>query len=124
MRVDCALVTLNRERRSHWTSRADATSAVRQLTMIRARNEELPRLGRVGVTFQPVMVRRRGPLADTGAHMPTLKAAVDGLRDAGVLVDDTGRYIPALTFLAPVRGEVEGFVLTLIEEDNDEGERE
>jgi hypothetical protein len=46
----------------------------------------------------------KGTLADTGSHMPVVKACVDGLRDAGVLKDDTGREVLAITMHAPARG--------------------
>ena len=35
--------------------------------------------------------------------MPTLKACVDGLRDAGWLTDDSGRYVSAVTMFPPLR---------------------
>jgi len=48
--------------------------------------------------------QHKGTLADTGSHMPVIKACVDGLRDAGVLTDDTGREVLAITMHAPARG--------------------
>lgn len=36
--------------------------------------------------------------ADPGAIYPAVKAAVDGLVDAGVIPDDTGEFVHALTF--------------------------
>ena len=71
---------------------------------------ELP----VEVIARPV--QSRGPLADPGAHYPVVKAVVDGLRDAGILPDDTGAEIVRLTQLAPrkKRGdEGEGLEISL-----------
>lgn len=52
-------------------------------------------------TFVVVQMCRDKRMPDTGNAFPAAKAAIDGLVDAGVLPDDNGRYVHALTFLAP-----------------------
>jgi hypothetical protein len=59
----------------------------------------------------------RHPVADTGACYPAVKAAIDGLVDAGVLPGDTGTHVPSITFLAPIRvGKDQQESLTLVVE--------
>lgn len=50
---------------------------------------------------------------DPGAAFPAYKAALDGLRDAGVLVDDTGEYVRSVTFLPPVKKTYDALELVL-----------
>lgn len=40
---------------------------------------------------------------------------MDGLVDAGVLTDDSPKYVSGVNMLAPERGDREGVVLTLTE---------
>lgn len=62
----------------------------------------------------------RAPIADTGACFPAVKAAIDGLVDAGVLPGDTGLHLSSITFLAPVRvGKDQVETLTLVVEPDD-----
>ena len=45
--------------------------------------------------------RTRRSLPDTGAVSPCLKAVLDGIVDAGFLVDDTGEYVSEIRFRPP-----------------------
>ena len=95
-------MTVNRERsRSVWEHRA-ATRAKREQAGWLAK-AALPRLGRVMVEARPQQAR--GRLADAGAHLPTVKACVDGLVDAGRLEDDSPPFVTGLLLVAPCRGE-------------------
>lgn len=42
-------------------------------------------------------------LCDVGAPMECVKAAIDGLVDAGVIPDDTPEFLHSLTFCAPIK---------------------
>jgi hypothetical protein len=55
----------------------------------------------VAVIAQPEL-RNRAAMPDTGACIGAVKAAIDGLVDAGVLVEDGPAVVRSLTFLAPV----------------------
>lgn len=69
------------------------------------------------VTIDVVPLHRNGSSPqDPGACAPEAKAAIDGLVDAGVLLDDNGAHVAAITFLPPVtdRG-VDGLRLILTE---------
>lgn len=121
MRVSVTFVekpwTTNEERRSrHWATRAQRTKQWREAfyQAIRPYVLEVGRWESVRITVQPW--QRRGKLADVAAHNPAAKAAIDGIVDAGLIVDDSPKYLLAVTFLPPARGE-DALTLTL------EGER-
>lgn len=77
---------LSANERTHWSRRARVTRAWRSTTAALARDAGLPALQRAHVfaVLHHGDRRRRDP-ANSG---PTVKAAVDGLVDAGVLPDD------------------------------------
>jgi hypothetical protein len=56
----------------------------------------------------------KGNLADTAACNPSVKAAIDGLVDAGVIENDTGEFVQQITFM-PVKKGKNALVLTLHE---------
>ena len=78
------------------------TDIWRRAMQERARELEVPHYATCRIHAWPY--QQKGTLADTGSHMPVVKAVVDGLRDAGVLKDDTGREVLAITMHAPARG--------------------
>lgn len=94
--------TLNAERRGHHMAHRKATKDER-LAWGWAWRAAVPvgtALARVRVTAQPVL---SGPMQDPGNCYPSVKAAIDGLVDAGVIEDDTGEHVAAITLLAPIR---------------------
>jgi hypothetical protein len=50
-----------------------------------------------------VQLELKGRLQDTAACMPAVKAAIDGMVDANLFIDDTGDHVKAISFHAPVR---------------------
>ena len=70
---------------------------------------DLAPLRTAAVTVLPEV--RNNVMPDTGACIGAVKAAIDGLVDAGVLPDDGPRYVRSLTFLAPVVTGVDALVL-------------
>jgi hypothetical protein len=91
---DAPGVVLNANDRMGWRQRAELVSMWRLRSMLAAReainSKQAPRIssGRweVGVSFAVVGRRRRDP----SNWMPTVKAIVDGLVDAGLFDDDHG----------------------------------
>ena len=80
-----------------------------------ARKERIPKLDRVVVTAVPHLRDRRAQ--DTGACFPAVKAAIDGLVDAGVLDDDGPDVVVEIRFHAPQLGsDVGDALLAIIEE--------
>jgi Holliday junction resolvase RusA-like endonuclease len=89
---------LNANDRFHWSKRAHLTSDIRMLA--RNLSSGFPRLDKVkikAVYYAPNNRRR-----DMSNLFPSVKPAVDGLVDSGVLKDDSDRYVVSLEM---VRGE-------------------
>lgn len=74
-----------------WHKRAKLVDAWRRGTRWHAQHARLPRLDRAYIIAELCFndVRRRDP----ANYYPTVKASVDGLVDAGVLADDSARYL-------------------------------
>ena len=83
------LLTANQ--RLHWRQKAQRTRTLRDITYVVARPALMPFADRmrciVSVAYPDA--RRR----DVHNLMPTVKACVDGLVDAGWLTDDSDRYL-------------------------------
>jgi crossover junction endodeoxyribonuclease RusA len=88
---------LTANQRLHWAQRHRATTEVRQTVGWLARATAIPAGAHatVTLTWAPGDRRRR----DADNLVPTLKAACDGLVDAGVVPDDTPQW---MTKLMPV----------------------
>jgi hypothetical protein len=115
VRITCKLWTVNAERRGmHWSDRAELVGAVRWAAKIAALEAKVPHLDRVEILAQPLQ-SKRGPAADTGAYASPVKAAIDGLRDARVLDDDTYRFVSSIEHLPSIRVEARevGLILYL-----------
>lgn len=113
LEISCGIWTVNAERRMHWGKRSELVSAARWAAKIQAIAAHVPHLDLVSVTVEPHQ-GPNGPLADTGAHEPVIKACIDGLRDAGVLTDDTQAYVTNINSLPPVRVKVRDVGLKII----------
>jgi len=94
-------VTTNRERAGNRWQRADSTKHWR--AMAKEAAAHIPPMRAINVTAQPF--QKRGRLQDTAACNPSVKAAIDGIVDAGVIPDDSGEYLPRIIFLPCKRGE-------------------
>jgi hypothetical protein len=103
--------TTNGERTFHRHKRSELTRFWREAFRYLAVNTNVPNLGRVRIVARPI--QHLGRLGDAAGHIPVVKAAVDGLRDAGVLEDDDGRFVVSIECLAPKRGPVESLALEL-----------
>jgi hypothetical protein len=64
-----------------------------------ARSEKIPNMSWLNVVIEPH--QKGGRLQDVGACNPAVKAAIDGIVDAGVLPDDGPTYVKSLIFLPP-----------------------
>ena len=77
--------------RLHWADKAKRTFAVRHMAAMLARARRIPRYEVVHVTA--FIQYPTGGRADPGNASPTVKAAIDGLVDAGIVADDTSAYM-------------------------------
>lgn len=77
--------------RGHWRGRARVIRSVRQEAAWRVRAAEIPHCDRIHVQF--VYVPRDSRRRDPENLIATQKALIDGLVEAGVVDDDTPRYV-------------------------------
>jgi crossover junction endodeoxyribonuclease RusA len=86
---------INVNTREHYRARAKVTAALRAAACVLARSEGIPPLGRIRVraTYYPPDRRRRD---SSNVLFLSLKAALDGITDAGVLSDDNDKIVLGL----------------------------
>lgn len=106
--------TANAERRWHHHKRASMVRSWREAFFWLSKHGKVPRLDRATVVAQP-LARTRRSLPDVGACYPAVKAAVDGIVDAGVLEDDDASHLLSLTFLPCEVVGRDGLKLTILE---------
>jgi hypothetical protein len=110
--------TVNAERSMHPLQRARLVSAWRADAAWLAVAAHIPLLEAVHVTATPHAANRRSR-ADVGACAGAVKASIDGLRDAGCLVDDDDKHVLSLTFLPTLIGDWDGLVVVVDEAASD-----
>lgn len=95
---------LTANQRLHWAAKARTTADVRRTAMLLARAAKLPQ-GFEHVTIELHYTPRDRRRRDASNLMPTQKAVVDGLVDAGLVPDDTPEYVTETipTIDSPVR---------------------
>lgn len=94
---------------------AASTKATRMVWAALARKAKIPKeLPLVDIEVYPLHVDGRSP-QDTSACAPAAKAAIDGLRDAGCLIDDTQAYVRFVRYWPPKVVGVDGLELMLVE---------
>lgn len=105
---------MNAYRRLHHHARAEYDEDWRAAFHVYARQAKVPR-GLEAIEVEVHQACAKPPLPDPGASYPTVKAALDGIVDAGVIRDDTGEFVRLLAFFPPVRGPVDRLLLVLRE---------
>lgn len=99
----CRPWTTNAERAGHRWTRIEKTREWRLAFQLLSSELRPPRLAWCEIIAEPWLLNRRG-MQDTGACHPAVKAAVDGLVDAGIITDDTPDIVRKITYLAPQTG--------------------
>lgn len=94
------LITSN-HRSNHWGPRHKLTAAIKGAAILLARQAKIPELGRVSFVaeFRPPPGRRR-IVREAHNLAPAVKAAIDGVMTAGVIRDDSDKYVAEVTFRA------------------------
>lgn len=82
---------LSANQRMHWAVKARTTKEIRQASMLALRAEGVPPCKRVRVRLLWAVSDKRR--RDPSNMMPTQKAVVDGMVDAGVVPDDTPEFV-------------------------------
>lgn len=104
--------TANTERRWHHMERARHVKECRARFYWYAKAARIPILDKITVTATPHSKDRRWR-PDVAACYPAVKAAIDGLVDAGVIPDDTDQYLTAITFTPVMVTGRDGLQLTI-----------
>ena len=104
--IDKDRAPTNRASRGHWTKRADVIREIREDIKLLCweRGNKAPHFT-TPVTIDVRLECRRGGGArrlDTDAGYAVAKAAVDGLRDARVIVNDTPEWVHWIRHWGPV----------------------
>jgi crossover junction endodeoxyribonuclease RusA len=110
---------LNENDRDHRLKKAAAVRQIRHEAFEAAKTKRIPRLGRVRIraVYHAPDNRRRD--FNTGNWIPSIKPAIDGLVDAGVLADDSDKYVIGME-LTRGAGIVKGGQLVIEIEEVDE----
>lgn len=103
-------LTVNAVVNLHRMAWAKHTADVRAEWCWLGRAAKVRRCEAVEVTVTPLHSSRRSP-QDVAACAPEAKAAIDGLVDAGLIVDDTAAHLLCVTFLPPLIGDVDGMAV-------------
>ena len=98
---------VNARNGAHWSQTSVETKALRLWFATQAKKHRAPEWPWPRVEVEFLLTRAEGqPLPDTDAIAGAAKAALDGVVDSGLIVDDTGHRVRSVTFHAPeVTGE-------------------
>lgn len=108
----CAWIRSN-QHNDAWRTRHALTKQWREATAWQARKQRLPKFGTGPVRIVATIHRDDKRLYDLDGLAVTVKAAIDGLRDVGVIADDNCRVIPELTLRAGEQWADASLVLTI-----------
>jgi len=100
--------TVNSERKGNRWKRAELTAEWRQLFKLITKAPHA-----MTAATAEVFLEQRAPLQDTAACVPAVKAAIDGIVDARVLLDDTGDHLCRIVFHAPVKAAKDRITIRL-----------
>lgn len=107
-------LTVNKVIGMHRMRWATHTATTREVWWAAALAQKVPPLARCRIVATPLHRDHRSP-QDVAACAPEVKAAVDGLVDAGVLTDDDATHLVAIEFQPPLIDGVDGLRLTIEE---------
>lgn len=114
-------VTVNASRRMHWRRRAEEDAMWRMAAKVSCLQQvgRVRFTGRVCITALPITAVTWYE-QDPGGCYPSVKAAVDGLVDARLMVGDTGAHVAWIKMRPPEVRDWEGLELTIEPEGHDE----
>src|SRR5271163_2475625 len=117
MELTVGMQLMNANDREHWSKRARVSSLIR--TTARSQCKGIPK-GLLKVKIRAIYYAPDNRRRDVSNLFPSVKAAVDGMVDAGVIKDDNDKYVVALEM---VRGEYNipkgQLVIEIIEVENE-----
>ena len=107
--------TANAERSWHYHKRAKVVREARERWAWLAKAERIPALKKISIEAVPLRTSRKS-LPDVAACYPAVKAAIDGLVDAGVVPDDDPAHVCKITFCASEISTNDGLCLIIRDE--------
>lgn len=104
-----AMLSLNAERSGNRFNRAKVVKAWHEATWAALNDEIKPNGHKLPEFSFPVVIEAetyhaKGVLGDAGNYIPVVKAAIDALRRAKVIPDDSPQYVSCIHCYAPQRG--------------------
>ena len=96
---------------THWRNRHNLTAAWRERAAWSAKAARVPAMGNVTITA--TVHREDKRRYDLDGIAPTVKACIDGLRDAGVIVEDHCGVVQELTIRPGAEWADAALVLTI-----------
>ena len=108
--------TINAERsgrHAHWSVTGRMTREWREAFGLLAMGQLRHKMKAADITVEIVMAK--GPLPDCGANYTAIKAAIDGIVDAGLLPGDGPEHVRSITMHAPVKGKQDRMTIRLEE---------
>lgn len=109
-------ITLNKYRTLHYRVWGQINKQWRTAFFYLAKQNLVQFTGLVDVIVKHEV--KKGVLADTSAIVASYKAGQDGCKDAGVIVDDSPKYVRNVTFLTPEKTGRNALSITFIEVKN------
>lgn len=100
--------------RANRAQRNNANKEWRDAFMWLAVEQKIPPLERIQILAWPMLRDRR--IQDVGACFPAIKAAIDGLVDAGVVPEDEPRYVTMIAMGPPVQETYDALRIQVIED--------
>lgn len=106
---------LSLNQRLHWAAKARLSRTVRDITHMRAKADKVPAFDVPVIVTLNYRQKVQRPI-DSDNLYATVKPCLDGLRDAGVLRDDTSAHVtPLVAIHHPVPGHPGALWLTITE---------
>jgi crossover junction endodeoxyribonuclease RusA len=124
--LPAGLTLLNANQRLHWRPKAERTRTIRAASYACVKGAKVPKLKRAAIVVAAIVVEYRPPdrrRRDVHNLYPSAKAAIDGLVDAGVLPDDSDRYLVGPDMRAGEVAPLERLVLHITELEVSRGDR-
>lgn len=90
-------VLLTSNQRLHWATKARHTKVIRDMAWVLAKHARIQSMAAAEIEVE-VTWPNRSRKRDSHNLQPSAKAAIDGFVDAGVLPDDSDKYLRKLTF--------------------------
>ena len=105
--------TLVNARTGHWSKHAAENAKLRRWAEMTGTDQGIVFGG--PVTIEALMTVHRGVLPDCDAIAAAVKPIIDGIVDAGVILDDSPKHVRSITYHAPKRSDARRLVVLIKE---------